>query len=116
MAIREGIAMSDTTQKMKSKIIIKTTKVRKDPGAPARSLEYAPEVKLCIERGRLYTEAYRTTDGTPEVIRRAMALTHVLENMTIYIEDGQRIVGNCACDEYSLPIYPEIAQKYLLVE
>jgi pyruvate formate-lyase/glycerol dehydratase family glycyl radical enzyme len=51
---------------------------------------------LCIEKIRLYTESFRRTDGEPRILRRARALAHILERITIFIEDGELIVGNAA--------------------
>jgi pyruvate formate-lyase/glycerol dehydratase family glycyl radical enzyme len=51
---------------------------------------------LCIEKSRLMTESFRKTDGQPMILRRAKALAHTLDNITIFIEDGQLIAGNAA--------------------
>ena len=51
---------------------------------------------VCVERARLVTEAYKAHEFSPTVLRRAYALAHVLENMTIYIQPGEIIVGNQA--------------------
>ena len=51
---------------------------------------------LCIEKSRLMTESFRKTDGEPMILRRARALAHILDNITIFIEDGQLIAGNAA--------------------
>jgi pyruvate-formate lyase len=49
---------------------------------------------LDLERARLVTESYKKTEGEPIAIRRAKALAHVLDNMTVYIRPGEMIVGN----------------------
>jgi formate C-acetyltransferase len=49
---------------------------------------------ICTERARLITESYKATEGSHPYIVRAKALQHILENMTIYIRDGELIVGN----------------------
>ena len=51
---------------------------------------------LCIEKSRLMTESFRKTDGEPMILRRARALAHILDKITIFIEDDQLIVGNAA--------------------
>ena len=51
---------------------------------------------ICIEKVRLMTESYRQTEGEPEVIRRARALAHTLDNVTIFMQDGELLVGNGA--------------------
>jgi pyruvate formate-lyase/glycerol dehydratase family glycyl radical enzyme len=51
---------------------------------------------ICTEKGRLLTESYKSTEREPEVLRNAKALAHVLDNVTIFIEDGELIVGNAS--------------------
>ena len=51
---------------------------------------------LCIEKSRLLTESFRKTEGEPHIIRRAKALAHVLDHITIFIEADELIVGNAA--------------------
>ena len=48
---------------------------------------------LCIERVALTTESFRRTEGEPHIVRRAKALAHTLAHITIFIEDGELIVG-----------------------
>ncbi len=51
---------------------------------------------VCIEKARLMTEVFRQTEGEPEILRRAKALAYSLDNITIFIRDGELIVGNGA--------------------
>jgi len=74
---------------------------------------YRAEVRVCLERARLITESYKETEGEPMVTRRAKALKKILENMTIYIQDRERLVGNMARDRNSLPLYPELYWRWL---
>ena len=74
---------------------------------------YRSEVKVCLDRARLITQAYKETEGQPMITRRARALQNILENMTIYIQDKERLVGNMASDVYSLPLYPELYWRWL---
>jgi pyruvate formate-lyase/glycerol dehydratase family glycyl radical enzyme len=62
---------------------------------------------VCLERARIVTESYAQTEGQPPVLRRARALKAVLEQMTIFIEDDELIVGNHASRLRSTPLYPE---------
>jgi formate C-acetyltransferase len=50
------------------------------------------------------TEAYKQTEGEPQIIRRAKALANALDNITIFIEDGELIVGNTASKPMGLEI------------
>jgi len=72
------------------------------------------EWKLDLERARLLTESYRETENQPMTLRRAKALAHILDNMTIYIRPEEMIVGNYARDIDSVPFYPEFAWKWIV--
>ena len=71
---------------------------------------------LDLERARLVTESYKKTEGEPMPMRRAKALAHILDNMTIYIRQGEMIVGNYASNSDSVPFYPELAWKWIARE
>lgn len=71
-------------------------------------LPYRAGIKLCIERPRLITEAYKDTEGEPIVLRRAKAIANLLDNMTIYILPHERIVGNPTSKPSSMIHYPEL--------
>ncbi len=49
---------------------------------------------ICTEKGRLATESYMQTERQPEVVRNAKAFANVLDNVPVFIEDGELIVGN----------------------
>jgi|GEM_PF-154154 len=70
-------------------------------------------VKICLERAELITESYKQTEGEPWILRRAKALDHLLRKMTVYILDGEQIVGNYASTPDSLPTYPEFSYRWL---
>lgn len=59
---------------------------------------------LCIEKSRLLTESFQQTAGQPQVLRRARALAHILDNITIFIDDDELIVGNAASKPMGLEI------------
>lgn len=48
---------------------------------------------VCLERAKYYTESYRNTEALPTVLRRAMAVSHVLDRMHIRIGEDELIVG-----------------------
>ena len=68
------------------------------------SAGYRANVRLCLERARLVTESYRETEGQPMVLRRAKALKKVLENMTVFVQDHELIVGNIASDPSAVQV------------
>ncbi|MBE0479273.1 glycyl radical protein, partial [Candidatus Aerophobetes bacterium] len=76
----------------------------------------AKKPQMCPERAVIYTRIYQETEGEPMIIRRAKAFRELLENMTIYIQDRELIVGNQASTPRSAPVYPETEACYLLEE
>jgi len=63
--------------------------------------------KICPERARYFTDAYKAAEGEPEAIRFAKGIAAIFDNISIYIEDGELIVGNYASTPTAMPIYPE---------
>lgn len=68
------------------------------------------------ERALLTTESYKETQNQPTVMKRALMLKKILENMTIYIEDETLLVGNQATANRNAPIYPEYTLRFVLDE
>jgi formate C-acetyltransferase len=64
----------------------------------------------------MITEAYKQSEGEPFVLRKAKALDAILSNMSIYIEDGQLIVGNQASSQRAAPIFPEYSIDWIIDE
>jgi len=50
--------------------------------------------EICIERMKFFTEAYKKDSEDPENIKRAKAVAHTLQNMTIFIREDELLVGN----------------------
>jgi len=48
---------------------------------------------ICTEKSRLFTEAYKKYDGDPDVVRTAKAQAYMLDNISIFILDGDLIAG-----------------------
>ena len=71
---------------------------------------------LDLERARMLTESYRQTENEPMILRRAKALAHLLNNMTVYIRPGEMVVGNFASNRDSVPFYPELSWKWIVRE
>jgi pyruvate formate-lyase/glycerol dehydratase family glycyl radical enzyme len=64
------------------------------------------ERPLCIERIKYFTEAYRESEFEPEIIRRAKGMANFLDKITIFIEDGELIVGNVASKPMGVELQP----------
>ncbi len=57
---------------------------------------------LSIEKFCLITESYQATTGQATILRRAAAMAHVLDNIPIFIEEDQLLLGNGAGKPYAL--------------
>jgi formate C-acetyltransferase len=74
------------------------------------------EPRLCIERARIYTSVYKERESLPVVRKRALALRRALEETSIYIGDGELVVGNSASRPKSAAIFPEYSVNWILSE
>ena len=72
--------------------------------------------QICPERAVLITESFCSTEGEPIALRRAKAMQHILKNMTIWIHEGELIVGNAASTPRSSPIFPETTTNWVKKE
>jgi len=61
---------------------------------------------LCVEKARLITETYRQTEGEPESLRQAKALAHMLENITIWIDEEELIAGHPSSKPWGVEVDP----------
>ena len=68
---------------------------------------------VCTERAKFYTRVYRENEDQPVIIKRALALQMTLEKMTIFIDEGELIVGNQSSSHRAAPIFPEYAVDWL---
>ena len=71
---------------------------------------------ICSERARYWTESWKQTEGQPAVIRRAKALANVLQKMTVYILEGELLVGNVASKPRASVVCPEYSTTGLFKE
>lgn len=71
---------------------------------------------ICHERAVLITESFKQTEGEPMPTRRAKALEHIFANMSIWIHEGELIVGNMASTPRSAPIFPETCTNWVKKE
>lgn len=71
---------------------------------------------VCVERARLITESYRTTEGEPAPIRRGKAFAHLLAHMSVKIYPGELIVGRPSSKVRGGSISPELQCDWILSE
>ena len=53
----------------------------------------APKIVFSVEKATLFTKAYREYEGDPNVIRMAKAQAYVLDQISIFILDGDLLAG-----------------------
>ncbi len=68
---------------------------------------------VCTERAKFYTQIYQKNEDKPVIIKRALALEKTLKEMTIFIDDGELIVGNQSSQNRAAPVFPEYAVDWL---
>ena len=69
-----------------------------------RDALHVDKYPLSVQKSRFWTESFKKTEGEPMVMRRARAFEAILENITIFIEDGELIVGNTASKRMGLEV------------
>ena len=70
--------------------------------------------ELLPERALLVTEAYKRYASEPPVLKRAYALKHILENMTLFIDDEELFVGHNSPKPRSPIACPELGARWIL--
>jgi pyruvate formate-lyase/glycerol dehydratase family glycyl radical enzyme len=74
-----------------------------------RNESLTAEPHLSIERAVLVTEVYKKYLGTVETpILRALTFQHIMESKTLYISDGELIVGEKGEEPQYAPSFPEL--------
>ena len=81
--------------------------------ARAKDRMLSTRATLCPERARIYTQVYRDHEALPVARRRGLALKRTLEQMSIFIEPDELIVGNHSSHPKAAPIFPEYATGWL---
>ncbi|KEI03599.1 glycyl radical glycerol dehydratase DhaB1 [Clostridium botulinum] len=80
----------------------------------AQILNVIPHVET--ERALLITESYKETEEKPIILRRALALKNILENLPIVIREDELIVGSLTKEPRSSQVFPEFSNKWLKEE
>lgn len=77
---------------------------------------FANPRQIDLERGTLYMESYRETEGQPVIIRRARALAHLLAHHKIVIDGDDLLVGNRTATPRAGVVSPEMSPYWILDE
>ncbi len=81
-----------------------------------KQIQQEAKPSLSVERARLATEAYLEYASEPPVLQRAYSLRHILSNMTLYIQEGELIVGNHNDKPRCAPVFPEYFSEWIIDE
>lgn len=108
--------MSPQEQRLHDKIEGKVDKFRASHERVFRMLERfdGQKPQIDIERALYFTQSMKETDGQPLVLRWAKALYHVAENITVYVQEDQLLLGRAGTDKgrYGI-LYPELDGDFL---
>jgi pyruvate formate-lyase/glycerol dehydratase family glycyl radical enzyme len=87
-------------------------------GRIARLKEKVISVKstICTERARIYTKVYREYENSPVILKRAFALEQTLKEMSVFIDEGELIVGNQSSALRAAPVFPEYVTSWIINE
>ncbi|MBC8014423.1 MAG: glycyl radical protein [Sporomusaceae bacterium] len=69
--------------------------------------------KIDVERAKYFTESFKQTEGQPLILRWSKALRHIVENMNVYIDDRQLLVGRGGAQGRYGILYPELDGDFL---
>lgn len=107
--------MSPQEQRLYDKIEGKEDKFRKTHSRVFTMLERfdGQKPRIDIERALYFTQSMKETEGQPLVLRWAKALKHIAENMTVYVQDDQLLLGRAGCDGRYGILYPELDGDFL---
>lgn len=72
--------------------------------------------KICSERVRIFTDSMKKSEGQPIVKRRAQSFFDVLTQMSIFVRDGELLVGNQASSVKAAPVFPEYSTDWIVRE
>jgi len=72
--------------------------------------------EISLERARIYTKSYQTTEGQPAIIRRAKATADLLSGVAITIRNGELLAGNRTIKPRSGIASPEMDPYWINAE
>lgn len=69
--------------------------------------------QIDIERAKYFTESFRETEGEALILRWSKALKHIAQNITVYVDDHQLLVGRAGKQGRYGILYPELDGDFL---
>lgn len=74
-----------------------------------REISVTTPVHIDLERARIETEVYKQWEGKVSIpVLRAMTLKEYWSRKTLYLGEGELIIGEKGCDPQASPTFPEI--------
>lgn len=68
---------------------------------------------ISIERAKILTKAYKEAEGLPLYLKRGYAIEKVMENIPIFIDDEQLLVGDFSGIPMSPELFPELTVQWV---
>lgn len=87
-----------------------------DRVAKLKEMQNSVKPSTSSERARLATEAIEAYAFEPPVLQKAYMLSHILRNQTVFIQDGELIVGNQTDLPRCAPVFPEFNSEWIVDE
>ncbi|MHA2425901.1 MAG: pyruvate formate lyase family protein, partial [Candidatus Thorarchaeota archaeon] len=81
-----------------------------------RSRILESKTHLSIERTKLHTDSMKSTEGEPQIIRQAKALTNILDGIPVKIYPDELIVGIVSDKIRGAMVYPEAHGSRIISE
>lgn len=110
-----GFGSTPRTARLRDEVYSKAVVVKDwaDVVAGLGKTSFRRDVRLDVDRARLVTESHKETEGLPMVIRKALSMQKLCEEIPIFIEPGQLLVGDPNSAEDEIRWYPEAACDYM---
>ncbi|SFJ53859.1 formate C-acetyltransferase [Desulfomicrobium apsheronum] len=107
--------MSPQEERLYNQIEGKEDKFRKTHSRVFKLLEKfdGQKPRIDVERALYFTQSMQETEGQPLVLRWAKALKHIAENMTVYVQEDQLLLGRAGFDGRYGILYPELDGDFL---
>ena len=81
--------------------------------ARLRDALYAEMPRIEGTRAALVTESYKSTEALPIITRRALAFSHIMENLPIVIREDELLVGSATVKPRGSQIFPEFSVNWI---
>lgn len=106
---------STQEQRLDDKINGKEDRYRKSHSRVFTLLERfeGQKPRIDVERALYFTQSMQQTEGQPLVLRWAKALMHIAQNISVYVQDDQLLLGRAGCNGRYGILYPELDGDFL---